>query len=93
MVILILLNFILKIALVEMSIVFIKTLHSLVLYVIILVNYIFFDNYVFITISLVANSRLVITIPQASNARSVLLLTMATPPKERLKTVNRVRVL
>ena len=72
---------------------FIKTLHSLVLYVIILVNYILFDNYVFITISLVANSRLVITIPQASNARSVLLVTMATPPKERLKTVNRVRVL
>ena len=72
---------------------FIKTLHSLVLYVIILVIYILFDNYVFITISLVANSRLVITIPHASNARSVLLVTMETPPKERLKTVKRVRVL
>ena len=72
---------------------FIKTLHSLVLYVIILVIYILFDNYVFITISLVANSRLVSTIPQASNARSVLLVTMVTPPKEGLKTVNRVRVL
>ena len=72
---------------------FIKTLHSLVLYVIILIIYILFDNYVFITVSLVANSRLVIAIPQVSNARSVLLVTMATPPKERLKTVNRVRVL
>ena len=74
-------------------IVFIKTLHSLVLYIITLVISIFFENYVFITISLVANSRYVITIPQASNARSVLLVTMATPPKERLKTVNCVLVL
>ena len=72
---------------------FIKTSHSLVLYVIILVSYILLDNYVFITISFVTNSRLVITIPQVSNARSVLLVTMATPPKERLKTENRVRVL
>ena len=72
---------------------FIKTLHSLVLYVIILVIYILFDNYVFITISLVGNSRHAITIPQASNAISVLLVTMATPPKERLKTVNCARVL
>ena len=69
-------------------IVFIKTL-----YIITLVISIFFLNYVFITISLVANSRYVITIPQASNARSVLLVTMATPPKERLKTVNCVLVL
>ena len=74
-------------------IVFIKTLHSLVLYIITLVISILFENYVFITISLVANSRYVISIPQASNARSVLLVTMATPPKERLKTANRVRVL
>ena len=74
-------------------IVSIKTLHLLVLYIIILVISILFDNYVFNTISLVVNSRHVITIPQASNARSVLLVTMVTPPKEHLKTVNRVRVL
>ena len=74
-------------------IVSIKTLHLLVLYIIILVISILFDNYVFNTISLVVNSRHVITIPQASNARSVLLVTVATPPKEHLKTVNRVRVL
>ena len=74
-------------------IVFIKTLHLLVLYIIILVIYILLDNYVFITIFLVANCRHVITIPQASNERSMLLATMVTPLKEHLQTVNRVRVL
>ena len=71
-------------------IVFIKTLHSLVLYIITLVISILFENYVFITISLVANSRYVITIPQASNARSVLLVTMASHQRNvlRLSTVS-----